>query len=215
MKAISVFDLRIIPQLAHLTHFDLIHPDNDCIVNPFLQVMGFDVRKGLNYTTSQHRTLQNKVEIGFVIRGEVNTSREHLTGPWADLQDRLTAAAITDPSLCRSMCAQLNSSLDFSSFGPDSSSGVVDFPASLSDPKEGEILAQIQQLDELLDMIRGSQHKEDGSLKRPEDYQTGPAFVKSKEYPRIKVKGGITPSLETARLVIKEHKEVLTALSGR
>lgn len=174
MKAISVYDLKLIPELSHLTYFDMVHPDNDKLVNPFLEEMGFDLEYPLMYTVSQHRTLQNTVELGYVIRGEVNISRKHITGPWSSLYDRMVAAAVTDPSLCVELCRQMNTSLDYTAFtsrGSNSPGSPVDnFPEDLTDPDEQGILMQLQLLEEILFEIRGSQYKADGSLKMPADY---------------------------------------------
>jgi hypothetical protein len=175
MKAISVYDLKIIPELAHLNYFELVHPDNDCLVNPFLGTMGFDLDYPLMYTVSQHRTLQNTVVIGYVIRGEVNISREHLTGPWGTLYDRMVAAAYTDPSLCVDLCRSMNMSLDQSAFIGSrhaADSAPENFPECLTNPDEKEILEQIQLLESILFDIRGSQYRLDGSLKMPDDYHT-------------------------------------------
>ena len=169
MKSISVYDLKLIPELAHLSIFDLVHPDNDALVNPFLAEMGFDLDYPLMYTVSQHRTLQHKVEIGFVIRGETNINRKHVTGPWGTLDDRLAAAAITDPSLCAALCEQMNTGLDYGSFS-DNDDGPESFPDSMCDPHEQQILTQIKQLEGVLLAIRGNQHKNDGSLKLAHEY---------------------------------------------
>lgn len=190
MKAISVYDLKLIPELKHLTYFDMVHPDNDKIVNPFLAEMGFDLDYPLIYTVSQHRTLQNTVEIGYVIRGEVNISRAHLMGPWATLYDRMVAAAYTDPSLCVALCQQMNTSLDYTAFSSRGSNSPgtpsENFPEELCNPNEGEILAQIRELEELLFQIRGSQYKEDGSLKMPIDYHQAEEAPKQRRKLRLK-----------------------------
>jgi hypothetical protein len=172
MKAISVYDLKLIPELAHLTYFDMIHPDNDALVNPFLYILGFNLNKGLSYTACQHRTLANTVEIGFVIRGEVRTDLEFLLGPFSTIEDRLAAAAIMDKSLCAEMCMMMNQASSIGAYSSSSKEGEAeaDFPESLTNPDEADIVAEIQQLEFLLRDIRGDQHREDGSMKRPEDY---------------------------------------------
>lgn len=182
MKAISVYDLQLIPELAHLTVFDMVHPSNDKLVNPFLGIMGFDLDYPLHYTVSQHRTIQNTVKVGYVIRGEVSITREHLTGPWATMDDRVAAAAYTDASFARELCAMMNRTNFTATRGADSGPH-EDFPAELCDPNEERIAGEIQQLEDILLQIRGSQFKEDGNRKMPEDYFPQP---KVEEKPKRK-----------------------------
>ena len=173
MKAISVFDLKLIPELKDMTIFDIVHPDNDKLVNPFLEIMGFDLQYPLMYTVSQHRTLQKDVKVGFVIRGELNVNRKHLTSEWSDVYDRVVAASYTDKSLCKELCEHMNSSLDYSAFhaGREDEVGKPsEFPQSLVNPDEDIITAQIRDLEAALFIIRGDQLKKDGSYKMPEDY---------------------------------------------
>jgi hypothetical protein len=180
MKAISVYDLKLIPELSHLNYFEMVDPKNDHLVNPFLKIMGFDLDYALQYTVSQHRTMQGTVEIGYVIRGEVNISRDFLTSEWATLDDRLIAAAYTDPSLCKAMCGQLNTSLNYTAFhdgGTAVPEAIEDFPECLTNPDEAEILEAMKQLEVLLLEIRGSQYKEDGSHKLPHEYHEEPVVV--------------------------------------
>lgn len=197
MKAISVYDLKLIPELEKLSIFDLIHPDNDKLVNPFLAVMGFDLDYPLIYTVSQHRTLQNKVVVGYVIRGEVNINREHLSSEWATLYDRMVAAAYQDPTLCKALCEQMNTSLDYSAFHSAKETEnpkPVDFPVNQCNPDEIVITEQIKQLEELLFHIRGSQYKKDGSLKMPADYHEVEEEVKPKRRKKpIKLSLTVTP----------------------
>lgn len=187
MKAISVCDLKIIPELSNLSIFELVHPDNDKLVNPFLEIMGFDMEYPLHYTVSQHRTMQNKVKIGFVIRGEVNISRHHIAGEWSSLYERMVAAAVTDPSLCVELCKQMNTGLDYSSFTNSRGQDVEtpeNFPDSLSDPDEKRVLGEIRQLEAILFEIRGDQYNADGTLKMPEDYNT--TITATKQRKRLK-----------------------------
>ena len=139
--------------------------------------MGFDLDYPLMYTVSQHRTLQNKVVIGYVIRGEVNISRAFLTGEWSDIHSRLVAASYTDKSLCSSMLEQMNSCLDYGAFhdgkAEDRKESEAYYSASYGDDEEEQrILKEIKQLEDILFTIRGDQLKPDGNYKMPEDYLT-------------------------------------------
>ena len=172
MKSVSVTDLKLIPELSHLNYFEMIDPKNDHLVNPFLEIMGMDLDYPLQYVAKQHRNLQNKVVINYMIIGETNINREHITGPWGSLTDRMIAAAYQDPSLCKELGSHLNTSLDYNAFKggrdqPDEQPSTADFPTT---DEERMITAQIKQLEELLLHIRGDQRREDGGYKYPHEY---------------------------------------------
>lgn len=176
MKSISCHDLKLITALKDFSIFDLVHPKNDHIVHPFLEVMGFDMNKGLMYTVSQHRTLQKTVEVGYVIRGEVNRSRKHLTGPWGTLEDRIMVAGLEDIELCKDLCDRaVIRRLDYSDFNEAYDDGYQDvgntFPDSLENPDESAITSQIKVLEDILFDLRGDQRRDDGSYKTSEDYR--------------------------------------------
>lgn len=176
MKAISANDLQLIPELSGMTIFDLINIENDKIVYKYLDVLGFDMDYPIHYTVSQHRTLQNKVIVGYVLRGEVNVNRAHLNGPWSTITDKLVAADYRDTSLCKELLAHMSTSLSYDAFhtGKDYETFSQEkFPECLTNPDEDQLVTQIKQLEELLLAIRGNPYAKDGNLKMPKDYEEG------------------------------------------
>lgn len=185
MKYISVYDLQVIPELSKLSVFDLVHPDNDKVVYPFLEIMGFDTEYPIHYTVSQHRTMSNKVKIGYVLRGEVNINRQHLTGAWSTTIDKLVAADYQGGGLLNELLSLQNTSLDYSAFHSAKEAdptSLEQFPLCLTNPDEEIILAQIKQLENILLDIRGNPYAEDGNLKMPKDRGDNvPPYVQRKQ----------------------------------
>ena len=174
MKAISAFDLQIIPELSHLSMFDMIDLNNDKLIYPYLAEMGFDTDYPIHYTVSQHRTLQNTVKIGYVLRGEVSINRKDLNGPWATITDKLVAAEYMDISLCREMMEQMSTSLNYDSFHTATDVEANEpFPSVLADPDESRITAELNLLKDILLLARGNPYAKDGNLKMPKDYEPG------------------------------------------
>ena len=183
MKSISVTDRRHIPELSHLNYFELVDPKNDHLVKPFLEMIGIDTDYPIQYVAAQHRNLQNKVVVNYMIVGEVQCNRKFLNSEWASLDDRMVAAAYQDPSLCKALCDQLNTTLDYNSFKDaiETKNGPKEqLPPNLLNKDEGVIAAQIRQLEDLLFQIRGSQFNEDGSLKTFDDYHNMTEKVETK-----------------------------------
>ena len=172
MKSISLTDLKLVSWLSHLTEEQLIHPDNDHLVMPALAELGFNINEPVEYFPCQHRNMQNKVVISYLLIGTMSLRREHITGKWSTLTDRMVAAAYQDPSLCRELCAHLNSSLNYNSFNgkdmPEDKVSNGEFPTT---PEEEAITKEIQHLASLLLKVRGNPYKEDGGLKSFEDYK--------------------------------------------
>jgi hypothetical protein len=103
----------------------------------------------------------------------------------------MVAAAYQDTSLCKELCNQLNTSLDYSAFHgvkniQDEDWEPKDVPPNICNPDEEIIAQQMHQLEELLLHIRGSQYKADGSLKMPEDYHIKPEDVEKKRKKKSK-----------------------------
>jgi predicted transcriptional regulator YdeE len=170
MKAISVYDLKLVSTLAHLNYFEMVSPDYDHLVLPVLEELGFDLEYPLMYTTSQHRTLANKVVIGYVIRGEVSVNRKHLTSVWATVYDKLVAASYYDQSLCIEMASLMNNSLDYAAFNAEKADTKIQDYSIIESEEERYIVEQIALLEKLLYEIRGNQYKQDGGYKMAIDY---------------------------------------------
>jgi hypothetical protein len=186
MKTISVTDLKLIDGLAHLNYMEMVHPSNDELVNNYLQMLGFDIDKPLEYRAYQHRNLQGQIVINYVIAGELLLDREHLTGPFGSLEDRMIAASLQDKSLF----AELHSmGHTCPSYGSD---GALDQEIPTREyeeyrEEEQRVTEQIKQLEDLLFHIRGSQYKSNGELKTAWDYKNPEVpVVKKKRKKKLK-----------------------------
>jgi hypothetical protein len=168
MKVVSTHDLKLIPELAHFSLFDLINPDNDAVVNEFLWTMGLDIDRPLEYDVSYHRTLTKKSVVGFVIIGEVRTDRQFRLSPWCTAEDRMIAAGKKDVSLARELAAMMNIQNGYGS------------EQSLEDEEVGELFqdqSEIERIEDeltamkvVLDNIRGNQYKRNGTRKLAHEY---------------------------------------------
>lgn len=157
MKTFSVTDLQLFPELAHLRMLDFIDPKHTDVIAPFLKLVGFDLDYPIQFVPCQHRNLQQKIVIAYMVVGEVECNESFLSSPWATTEDRIIAAGYKDLGKADDMARALTS-------GRDYDSGVVEgFPPDLANPDEGEILMQIKVLADLLLSVRGSPFKQDGS----------------------------------------------------
>lgn len=170
MKTISVTDLKLIDGLSHLNYMEMIHPSNDDLVNSYLEILGFDINSPMEYRAYQHRNLQGKVVINYLIAGEISQNRKVLTGPFGSFEDRKIVSGMIDRSLFEelhslgSRCHDygLSSALDDNIPTTDSTEDKIE---------EQRILSEIKLLEDVLYHVRGSQFKLDGSFKTPYDYK--------------------------------------------
>jgi hypothetical protein len=157
MKTFSVTDLKLIPELSHLRMLDFIDPKNSDLIAPFLKVLGFDLDYPIQFVPSQHRNLQGKVVIAYMIVGEVECNASFLESSWATVEDRIIVAGYRDLGKADAMAMSLTT-------GREYDTGAVEgFPPDLANPDEDEIAMQIKVLSDLLLAVRGTPFKQDGS----------------------------------------------------
>lgn len=176
MKTVSYADLKLIPQLAHLSHFDFMHPDNDSLVNEYLWLMGFNIHAGIEYRICHHRRLTGEAIVGLQIAGEIRTDREFLSSPWCTAEDRMVACGITDRSLGDDLARAMNTQVEYG--GAFSLEDEEHKELWMTEAEIEKIEDEMEALMPLLHSIRGDQHRRDGSLKRPRDYHEQEAFEK-------------------------------------
>lgn len=177
MKTISYYDLQLIPELSHLSQFDIMSPDNDYLVNPFLHKIGFDLERcGLEYRVCQHRSLTGKIVLGLQIAGEVRIDREFLSSPWATAEDKMIAAGRYDRSLGNELSNMLGVTVQYGNvFALDDEEQKEHW---MTQEEIERIEDQLASLGIALENTRGDQRKRDGSLKRPRDYHEQEVFEK-------------------------------------
>lgn len=159
MNSISATDLVLIPELSHLKAIEMIDPKNADLILPYLKVLGCDADFPVQFVPCQHRNLQGKVVVSYLICWEVECNDAFLSSSFASREDRIIAAAYKDVGLAQDLAAQQTSSRDYGSSPSDG------FPPELTNKDEDDILAQIKQLDEILLLVRGDPYKSDGSRK--------------------------------------------------
>lgn len=162
MKSVSVTDLKLIPELAHLRPLDFIDPKNDALIAPFLKVLGFDLDYPIQYIPSQHRNMQGQVVIAYRIVGEVECNESFLTSSFATTEDKIIARGYKDLGVAQDMAGQMTTGRDY---GGDEGQSEKGFPPELTNDNEDEIATQIHMLDIALAIARGNPFKQDGSRK--------------------------------------------------
>lgn len=185
-KVISAYDLVLADELSHFNQFDLVNPENMDAVNSVLAKLGFNTDKAIHIYAANHRTLQNKVRVGYLFSGEYNLSREHIKGPYSTLEDVMIAASFEDESLASELHSMGHTC---PSYGSPSAldQQIPEREDAEYKAEEERITAEIKQLEDILFHIRGSQYRRDGSVKTAWDYKN-PEQVVVKKKRRKKVK---------------------------
>ena len=166
---ISANDLLLADELAGMTIFDVVHPDNDAKVNPILHMIGIDLKQSVSYDASQHRTLTGKVVVGYQISGHPRLDREFRQSAYCSSEHLMLATAYTDPGFARELRSMsATCSCYDTSWSLDKSDAILDSYENREESKR--LSAEIQALTDLLFHIRPNQYKSNGDLKTPEDY---------------------------------------------
>lgn len=177
MKNISVTDLMLIPELSDLRMLDFIDPKYTSRISPFLKIVGFDLDYPIEFIPSQHRNIQGKEVIAYMIVGELECNDSFLSSVWATTEDRIIAAGYKDLGKARDMAQALTTARDYES-------GVTEgFPPDLVNPDEAEIAMQIKVLADLLLAVRGTPFKQDGSRFTLDEYGMSEAPEKRRKKP--------------------------------
>jgi len=190
MKTVSVTDLKLIDVLSHLNYVEMIHPNNDDLVNSQLAILGFDINAPMEYRAYQHRNLQGQVVINFLIAGEINQDRKILTGPFGSFEDRKIVSGMKDRSLFEELHSLGSRCHDYGL----SSSLDDNVPVRDEDEdkmEEQRILAEIKMLEDVLLHVRGTQFKLDGSFKTPYDYKVPEVIPKPRRKKQRKIVEGV------------------------
>lgn len=159
MKSFSVTDLQLISDLSHLRMLDFINPENDKLIAPFLEILGFDTEYPVEFVPAMHRNLQGKVVIAYLVVGDINCNAAFRKSVWCTTEDRIIAAGYTDLSLAADMAAASTACRDY---GADPTEALT---TDQLNPDEKDIVKQIQLLADILLDVRGSPYKQNGSRK--------------------------------------------------
>lgn len=173
MKTCSFRDIKKASWLRGYNEIDLLSIERDDDVNKVLDQLGFDCDYPISYFAAKHRDLTGHVDIGFMVCGEVQCNRKHLTSVFADLTDVLVSTAYLDTSLTKELAnlSGLSRSYDNNQESDDYGDQQQDMPANQLEEDWEDIEKQIRQLEEIRDLIRGPQINESGSAKTAEEYK--------------------------------------------
>lgn len=174
-KTISFRDLQVAEELSHLNEIQMLHIDNDPLVNNVLRQCGMDIDYGVAYIPSKHVDMQGRIAIGYMAVGEVSINREYIDSPLSSSTDRLVAAGYRDVSLAQELLTLATSNRAYSEFVdteylPEAEDVVGYDEADVEEDYEW-VSAQIQQLEDIRDALRGSMFNSAGTLKTAEEYQ--------------------------------------------
>jgi hypothetical protein len=102
MRATSLRDILLADSLSHITNeVLLIHPSNDKLVAEVLEQIGYDITQPWEYVPSKHRSMDQKIAIGYMVVGEFSRKREHRH--FLDANDLIVLAGMSDASLGREL----------------------------------------------------------------------------------------------------------------
>ncbi len=102
----------MIPEFKGIREIDLLHPDMDSRVAPYLNEFGIDVRLPFSVVAANHRDFSNKVGVGYMYLGEMRRDREYLNSPWCNMVERVSIAYSKDYSLGQELVQLMNRTFD-------------------------------------------------------------------------------------------------------
>lgn len=166
-RTISFSDLMLASSLSHIKNeIEMLHIDNDEAVSKVLEQIGFDIEYPVSYIPLKHRSMQNKVAVGFMAVGEISLNKSYINSKLCTLTERMIAACYTDPSLTKELSNLMGMRANFRLLlenGKDGSS--EDLPEHMLEPDRESVSQQIKALENVRDMIRGSLYNDRGEAK--------------------------------------------------
>ena len=165
-RVLSVSDLlHFVDEFKGMNEVQLIHPDNDKRVLHYLGDLGFDTDYTIYYMPNKHRNLRGEINVGYRLIGELNCNRKFYE--IYSLEEIVACTSYQDLSLTRELCNLSGKDLDYKSFNNGVASEVhhKKFPETEWAEDYLEVKAQINQLQFILEQVRGSYYNEDGSVK--------------------------------------------------
>lgn len=163
-RSLSLRDLQLVPELAHMNEVTIIHPSNDDLVFYHLDKLGFDCDYAVEYLPSNHRCMRGKVAVGYRVVGELQVNRAFVNSVMCSTVERVAISSYQDRSLTQELAVLMNNTLDFNSFHESSIDEEDDsvFEDQLQ-PDRDYVGQQIQQLIDIRDRLRGSPYDNAGN----------------------------------------------------
>lgn len=177
MLSISLSDMKLITELSGMSEFDMIRIENDDLMAKYLYKIGCDVPDfPWVYIPNKHRNLQGQVVTGYRAVAEIRCDAAFRDSYMAGITERLVISSYSDPTLMEDIAELSYKVRDFSEYLNDSDSIDFDesralFEADQLEPDYMEQEVKIQELQDILDSIRGGCYNAAGSLKTSQEYK--------------------------------------------
>lgn len=179
--------MQLISEFKDKTEFDLIRIENDDTLQRYLYLLGMDVPDfPMMFVPNKHRNLQGKVVTGYRVCGEIRCDATFRNSYMAGITERLVISSYFDPTLMSDIAELSYKVRDFSEYLNDSDSIDFDesralFEADQLEPDYQQEEAKIQELQDILDSIRGGCYNSSGALKTAQEYKDWLAEQNNKE----------------------------------
>lgn len=171
MKTISFQDILKVSWLQGYNEIDLLSIQMDKEVDRVLDEIGIDTEYPIIYYPCKHRTLDNKIVLGFMACGEVSCNYKHYQSKYFDATDRLVATMYRDIDYAKELAEMLGRNSSFLAQAVDLEGYIADEENNVPPEDDYELVSiQIKQLEELRDRIRGPLYNEAGNPKTREEY---------------------------------------------
>lgn len=175
MICISLSDLKLVKELSHLGEMEMCKIENDPLIAKYAYECGVDTDFAVLYVGNRHRNLQGQDIVGVRICGEVRCDQAFRDSPISTITDRLVMTSYSDPTLMTEVAELSFKVRDFSQYLNDNDNVSYDearalFPADQLEPDWQEQEQKIQELNNVLELIRGSCYNDAGTLKSAEEY---------------------------------------------
>lgn len=167
-RVFSFRDLKLIPELSHLTEYQMVRLENDALVNKALSLLGFSLRNPIFYVPCLHRDLQGKTAVGFRATGTLNNDMAYIESQLCPQIERLIHSARRDASLASELARMIGHSVNLDD--DYASDPVTVFEEADVDPDYLKNAALIRDMEVYRDKVRGWPYNGVGSLKLPHEY---------------------------------------------
>lgn len=177
MISISLSDMKLITELSGMSEFDMIRIENDDLMAKYLYKIGCDVPDfPWVYIPNKHRNLRGQVVTGYRAVAEIRCDAAFRDSYMAGITERLVISSYFDRTMMEDIAELSFKTPDFSEYLNDSDSIDFDesralFEADQLEPDYQQEEAKIQELQDILDSIRGGAYNASGALKTAQEYK--------------------------------------------
>ena len=171
MKTISFQDLLKVSWLQGYSEIDLLSIEMDEQVDKVLDEIGIDTEYPILYFPCKHRTLDNKVVVGYMACGEVSCNRKHTNSPYFDITDIVIANMYRDIDYAKELAEMAGRTTDWI--------GTLEEEIDVEENNEeieieedyDMVSEQMRLLEDIRDRIRGPLYNNSGAIKTRAEYR--------------------------------------------